>query len=149
MTRAYRSMKSESNAVRPVLGDSSSKLGIRPVDLQERDGNAHPGEGGMSVVSSIAGFRRRIVKKKFSPEMLPVRMSDSGKIPGASGRNSLHVFRIGDGDFEAGSLNEVLLLQPDNDDHGTVQPAHVMPYNDYRQAIIDTRDQWVSGEEDE
>jgi hypothetical protein len=142
-------MKSEAGAVRPVVGDSSSKLGIRPVDIEQRQGNAHPGEGGMSVVSSIAGFRRRIAKKKFSPEMLPVRMNDSGKIPGASGRNSLHVFRIGEGAFEAGSLNELLFLQPDEDDHGTVQPAHAMPYNDYRRAIIDTRDQWVSGEEDE
>ncbi len=46
-------------------------------------------------------------------------------------------------------MNDLLVLQPDKDDHGTVQPAHAMPYSDYRQAIIDTRDLWVSGEEDE
>ena len=49
----------------------------------------------MSVVSSIAGFRHRAAKCLFSPEMLPKRLHDNGKIPGASGPNSLHVFCIG------------------------------------------------------
>ena len=62
----------------------------------------------MSVVSSIAGFRIRLGKKKCDPEMLPRRLHETGKIPGARGPNSLHVFRIGEGVFESAALNEDL-----------------------------------------
>jgi hypothetical protein len=41
------------------------------------------------------------------------------------------------------------MLVPDRDDHGTVQPAAVLPYQEFKQAIYDTRDQWVSGEEED
>ena len=103
----------------------------------------------MSVVSSIAGFRHRLAKKKFDPEMLPRRLDENGKIPGARGPNSLHVFRIGAGAFEPAPLNDDLRLEPDQDEHGTVQPTRVMPYNEYRGAVVATCEQWASGEEDE
>jgi hypothetical protein len=76
-------------------------------------------------------------------------MHELGKVPGAIGPNALHVFRIGEGEFERGPLADRLLLVPDKDDHGTVQPAATMPYESYRQAIVDTRDLWVSGESDD
>ncbi len=76
-------------------------------------------------------------------------MNDSGRIPGALGPNSLHIFRIGEGPFESSPMTPLLRLEPDQDEHGTVQPSHVMPYNSYRQAIVDTCEQWVSGEGDE
>jgi hypothetical protein len=41
-----------------------------------------------------------------------------------------------------------LRLVPDKNHHGTVQPAVVMPYDRYRQAIADTRNHWVNGEAD-
>ncbi len=150
MPQMYRSMKAQVNLLRPSIGDSCTKLGVRdPKDLKSRDGRAHPGEGGMSVVSSIAGFRHRVAKCLFSPEMLPKRLHDNGKIPGASGPNSLHVFCIGQGAFESAMLTEDLRLEPDEDEHGTVQPARIMPYDDYRRAIVDTCEQWRSGEEDQ
>ena len=53
--------------------------------------------GGVSVVSSIAGLRRRVAKNLFSPNMVPQRLSDLGKVPGAIGPRNLHLFRIGEG----------------------------------------------------
>ena len=148
MPRMYRSMKSQNNLVRPVVGDTCTKLGVRtPTDLASHNGNASPGEGGMSVVSSIAGFRFRVAKKKCNPEMLPRRLHENGKIPGAD--NSLHVFRIGEGPFRAGLAQSASRLEPDGDEHGTLQPAWVMPYTEYRQAIVATHEQWTTGEEDE
>jgi hypothetical protein len=150
MPRAYRTMKAEGNPPRPVVGDSATKLGVRGQDLApDEAGNARPGKGGMSVVSSIAGLRRRVARNLFSPAMVPQRLSDLGKVPGAIGPQTLHLFRIGEGGFERGELTERLMLVPDHDDHGTVQPAATMPYGEYKQAITETRDQWVSGEGDD
>jgi hypothetical protein len=122
---------------------------VRETDLgPDSQNNAKPGRGGLSVVSSIAGLRRRIVRSLFNPTMVPQRLSDLGKVPGAIGSNSLHLFRIGEGGFERGRLTDRLVLVPDRDDHGTVQLAATMPYHEYRQAIADTQNQWVSGEQD-
>ena len=41
------------------------------------------------------------------------------------------------------------MLVPDHDDHGTIQPAVAMPYGEYKQAVIDTHNLWVSGEGDD
>ena len=148
-------MKSEGNPPRPVLGDSAAKLGVRDgqgggtADLApDAGGKAVPGRGGMSVVSSLAGLAFRVARGMFPPDLVPVRLNDSGQVPGASGRNTLHVFRIGGGEFENALLNDELRLAPDRDHHGTVQPAVVMAYGEYRQAIHRTRDDWESGEAD-
>lgn len=143
-------MKAEGKPPRPVIGDTATKLGVRERDLAaDEAGNAQPGRGGVSVVSSIAGLRRRVAKHVFSPSMVPQRLNDLGKVPGAMGPNTLHLFRIGEGAFERGPLNDQLVLVPDRDDHGTVQPASTMPYNEYKQAVYDTRNRWVSGEYDD
>jgi hypothetical protein len=143
-------MKAEGDPPRPVLGQSATTLGVRIRDLapDEQD-NAQPGQGGMSVVSSIAGLRRRVNRRIFSPKMVPQRLNDLGKVPGAIGSNTLHLFRIGEGVFERGLITDQLMLVPDYDDHGTIQPATAMPYQKYKQAIADTRDQWVNGEDDD
>ncbi|HVC96708.1 MAG TPA: hypothetical protein VND64_23725 [Pirellulales bacterium] len=143
-------MKSENVPPRPVIGASATKLGVREGDLApDEDGNARPGQGGMSVVSSISGLRRRVARNVFSPSMVPQRLNDLGKVPGAMGPNTLHVFRIGEGGFEHARLTDRLVLAPDHDDHGTIQPASMMRYEEYKQAITDTRDQWASGEDDD
>lgn len=150
MPRAYRPMKAENEPPRPVIGDSATKLGVRECDLTpDSEGNARPGQGGMSVVSSVAGLRRRVARMMFSPAMVPQRLNDSGLVPGAIGSNSLRLFRIGGGNFELAPLTDRLMLVPDRDDHGTVQPAGAMPYQEFKQAIYDTRDEWVSGEGDD
>ncbi len=149
MPTSYRSMQTDGHEVRPLLGDTATRLGVRDRDLRPDGGNAHPGRGGMSVVSSVAGLRRRVQNGLFPPSMVPVRLNDNGKVPFASGNNLLHVFRIGQGPFAAGPITEELILQPDHDDHGTVQPIVIMPYQEYKQAIVRTRDLWTCGEEDD
>lgn len=149
MPRAYRVMKAEGNPPKPFIGDSATKLGVRERDLRPNNGNAIPGRGGVSVVSSIYGLRDRVAKLKFPPDMVPQRLSDMGLVPGAIGRNDLHLFRIGVGKFEAGPLTDLLRLVPDDGHHGTIQPSSILPYATYKEAIYGTRDQWVSGENDQ
>lgn len=81
--------------------------------------------------------------------MVPQRLYDLGLVPGAMGPNTLHLFRIGEGNFEQGPITDELMLVPDRDDRGTVQPAAVMPYEEYKQTIYNTRDLWVTGEGDD
>ena len=83
-----------------------------------------------------------------SPRMVPKRLHDTGQLPGAIGPNTLHLFRHGDGAFEDGPVSPALALAVDINDHGTVQPSAIMPYADYRAAIVATRSDWVSGEGD-
>jgi hypothetical protein len=142
-------MKSEGMPLRPVVGDSATHLGVRQRDLADDNGIAQPGKGGMSVVSSIAGLRRRVAKGMFPPRMVPQRLSDMRLVPGAIGPPNLHLFKIGEGAFEIGLLTDRLRLVPDHADHGTVQPAVPMLYAEYKQALSDTREQWHSGEHDD
>ncbi len=144
-------MKSEGDPPKPVLGDSATKLGIRECDMTpDAEGNAVPGEEGLSVFSSIAGIGRRI-PDRFPPGMVPARLHDAGKVIGASGHHSLRVFRLGKGEYEEGEIADRLLLVPDGDDnpdHGTIQPDQTMPMDDYKQAIADTKEFWEDGEDD-
>ena len=140
-------MKSEETPPKPVIGESASKLGIRLKDLAPNaDGNAQPGSGGLSVVSSMAGLRTRVAKNLLPPDMVPRRLAD--RVPGAIGHQSLHLFGIGEGNFLLGPITDKLNLVPDQEAHGTIQPTVVMPYDAYKNAIVATRNQWASGEDD-
>ncbi|MEX1026899.1 MAG: hypothetical protein WD049_02670 [Candidatus Paceibacterota bacterium] len=62
------------------------------------------------------------------------------------------MFRLGDGEYEKGPIATDLELVPDDGDstdHGTIQPDRLMSYVAYRQAIINTREHWLNGEDDE
>src|SRR5579871_374791 len=120
MPIAFRPMRQEKDDL-PRVADSATGLGLRASDLTpDEAGQAHPGRGGMSVVSCIDGLRRRVAKEKFPPTLVPERLHR--RVPGAAGSNKLRVFRIGNGLFERGALTELIALETDVDDHGTVQP---------------------------
>jgi hypothetical protein len=147
MPIAFRPMKQADDKL-PYVADTMSGLGLRARDLPPDDeGQAHPGRGGMSVVSCIDGLRRRVAKGKFPPTLVPERLHK--RIPGAVGRNNLRVFRIGNGRFERGVLTERVTLEIDVDDHGTVQPCAIMHITAFKAAIISTRPMWSDGECDE
>jgi hypothetical protein len=50
---------------------------------------------------------------------------------------------MGEGPFVASPVAVDLSLCPDNPRHGTVEPARVMPVQDYRAALEATRDEWI------
>lgn len=147
MPIAFRPMKQDVDKF-PCVADTMAGLGLRPRDLTPDDkGQAHPGRGGMSVVSCLDGLRRRVAKLKFPPTLVPRRLQE--RIPGAIGPNNLRVFRIGSGRFERGVLTERVTLEVDIDDHGTVQPCSIMHITAFKAAIVSTRPMWCDGECDE
>jgi hypothetical protein len=117
--------------VRKKLGDGSSEI---PVDA---DGNGHPGSGGMSVYSSLRVMPARMVPKRLQ-----------ALIAGAAGNNGTSVWALGDGPFVSGQLAERLTLRidPDDSQHGFVEPDVIMSWSEYQEALASTQSSWVVDE---
>ena len=141
---AYRIMKSEGTTLRPVVGDSATKSGSPAEKFTTRRGGQCIAWEGRHVCVAVdcrvaTPTRGKAVE---SGRMVPRRLYDLGVVPAAAGENTLHIFRIGDGVFERGPIALCLTLLPDPDidgktgDHGTIEPATTMRYDEYRQAII-------------
>lgn len=73
-------------------------------------------------------------------------------MPDAAGSNKAACFRLGDGSFEAGRLEEGLALRPDEEVpgvgvvHGVVEPESIMDVDSYIRALEATRDKWEKDE---
>jgi hypothetical protein len=136
----YRSMLMDGD--RPRTGCTAITLGVRvPPDdnadiLVQPDGTVVPDTGGMSVAPSwrtLPIFR------------ISRRLRD--KIEGATGRQDVYCWRMGNGPFLAGTLASGLVLKPDSAAHGTVEPEKAMPLHHYQAKLAETRDQWVIDED--
>lgn len=146
MPTAFRPMKEDDDSL-PRVADFAWGLGLRPCDLTpDEAGQAQPGRGGMSVVSGIDGLRRRVARKRFPPTLVPERLHE--RVPGAIGSNEIRVFCVGEGRFERGAVTEQVVLEPDRDDHGTMQPSMAMEITVFKEALIATRSLWRDGESD-
>jgi hypothetical protein len=53
---------------------------------------------------------------------------------------------MGEGDFQDGALAPGLNYRRDNETHGLVEPAAVVPLADYEAVLAATRDQWIIDE---
>jgi hypothetical protein len=132
MPRIYRSMEGDNQ--KPRLGASATTLGVRPeVDIPVDAGTVHPGTGGMSVSPSL---------QELPPHRIPERLRSF--VPNARGKNTLIVWRMGDGAFAAGPVAERLQLRPDpaGTSHGFVEPEVRMSLSEYQEALHATRDLW-------
>lgn len=129
----------------PDLGETASTLGVRvPKDIhRDEDGNVAPdGKHGMSVRPSLDAYMddaSAFVPRRYKDKD-PVRFRN------AAGNNNLMTFRLGDGSFTRAPINEHLDLSPDKADHGVIEPAKRMPLESYRQAIAETRLDWLPDE---
>lgn len=139
MPRVYRVMKGDKTG-KPQIGDTSVTLGVRvPADIApDSSGMVQPGTGGMSVAPSMGDLPAR---------MVPVRLRS--RVPGASGRDSLNVWGMGEGAFEEASLAADLSLRPDpkNPRHGFAEPEIRMALDRFRAALAATRSDWMVDEE--
>ncbi|MEO6733210.1 MAG: DUF6443 domain-containing protein [Ferruginibacter sp.] len=117
----YRSMMQDSYG-NPVVGESRRMLGVVPEDPNNpktkggdiivNAGNVETGTGGMSASPSILGLPKH---------RKPALYGGTGKDP---------VFRI-----RLKYLGPKLKFVPDSPNHGTIQPATNMTYEEYKKAI--------------
>jgi hypothetical protein len=108
----------------PALGSTARSLGARrgldiPVDSL---GLVRPGNGGFSV----------------SPDD-PMNLPNHRRPPewGGTGKDPIWA-------LATESLGNSLVYRPDPDEptHGFIEPAEVMPFEEYQQALYDTRESW-------
>ncbi len=124
----------------PVVGTASRELGVRvppdpnaDVDLDEGGGVILNGKG-MSVVANWRNLLPHLVPKRLRPVF-----------PGAAGSNRLACFRLGEGSFIPGSLNDRLsLMLKDHDTRsGNIVPAEPMSQGELQDALAATRAEWL------
>ena len=127
----------------PVVGKQSKELGVRvppnehaDVDL-EQDGQVVLNRRGMSVAAHW-----RFLK----PHLVPRRLKDH--VYGASGPNSLAIYRYGDGEFVESDLNEylALALKRGSMEQANVVPARAMSLDDFVMHLVGMREHWIPEE---
>ena len=122
------------------MGEGSNTLGIRRnYDIKtQSDGTVLPKTGGMSVAPSLRETNPLKIPKRFLA-LFP-------EIEGIQGGNSLRVWTMGAGVFQAAPLTPKLALTLQNPTHGFVEPDAAMPLADYEAALYETRDEWILDE---
>jgi hypothetical protein len=134
--RAIRIMAAEGGV--PKVGETATTLGVRAADIEADDKGQVGSDGtqGMSVRPNLAAY---------PATFLPKRLREKGW-PNAAGSNNGRVFRLGEGAFVKANVGDHLVLVPDGEAHGVIAPSHVMQLDDYRKAIVATRESWVDDE---
>jgi hypothetical protein len=135
MALIYRVMAQDGDY--PMVGETSHQLGVRAgIDLPvDENGNVHPEMGGMSVSPDW---------KLLPYFLIPKRLRQL--VPAARGSNSRRCWKMGDGPFELGNLAEGLVLRPDSQEHGVVEPAQATSLTEFQAELAATREHWVDGE---
>jgi len=121
--RLFRSMQAQGDV--PAVGSSARTLGARFDDIEvDDDGLVRPGTGGISVAPDEA---TNLPAHRLLPEY-----GGTGKDP---------VWWIGEDD-----LGDRLSYRPDPDpdtpNHGFIEPAHTMTFEEYQQALQSTQARW-------
>ena len=124
----------------PIVGSNSKELGVRvppnphaDVDVKP-DGTVELNGKGMSVAKHWTLLRSHLI---------PTRLSHIR--PGAGGPDSLACYRIGEGTFSVGPLNDdlELCLKPGQTESGNIVPSRVMPIGEFQRALGATRGEWA------
>ena len=130
-------MKRDSADELPVVGSSSSDLGIRlGIDITvDSTGNVVLDASGMSVAP---GWRSLNITR------IPKRLRRI--VPGARGPNSTSCYTMGVGPFQNGLVANGLELIPDLGlvpiVHGVIAPVQIVPLTQYQTDLENTRTAW-------
>ena len=144
MPLIFRAVLRDDHDGKPVVGAAGTKLGARlPPDPRadipvKMEGSVESKKGGMSVTPRWRDLPGHRVPKRLK-----------SIFPAATGSNSLHLWKMGDGDFLDSPVTTELNLRLDPKKpttHGFVEPAFKMSAADYQAAIAATRDAWVIDE---
>lgn len=122
--RVFRGIHAAEDGL-PEVGPTGRYPGVRPdIDIPvDGNGVVEPGAGGMSVVPPPV--------TNLAPHRLPREFGGRSRDP---------VFEL-----DTDELPEKLTYRPDPDnpeEHGFVEPAHRMSFEEYERAIHETRGLW-------
>ena len=142
MPRIYRPMKRGNDGL-PLTGTQSKELGVRVPPNERADidvadhGIVTLNRRGMSVAADW---------RLLQPHLIPKRLNDV--CYGASGPNSLSIYRHGEGDFEEGPVNETLslALKDGSSRHANVVPVSETQIDEFLSQLAATRPHWIDEE---
>jgi hypothetical protein len=133
MPLVFRVMKKDTDGFPAV---SPTSLGVRPLDVDVDSANNVQVNGkGMSV---SPGWRDINITR------VPKRLRQ--KLAGASGSNNSSCFRAGTGPFQQAPFAKGLTLEPDSATHGNIAPEVIVPFDEYRNDLEATRQDWKEDE---
>lgn len=124
---------------RPVVGSNSRELGVRvppnpnaDVDLDDR-GNVILNAKGMSVARNWRNLPPHLVPKRLRPVL-----------PAASGSNQLFCYKLGDGPFRSGPINDqlILVLKAHDPRSANVVPSQLGQVRVFQDDLAATRSDW-------
>ena len=143
MPLVYRAMLAD--GLSPLVFPAALGLGARVSPDEHND--IAVGEDGM-VESHTGGMSVAPEWRLLPIHRIPRRLR--AKFARAAGKNSVFLWRMGDGPFVAGPFADRLLFRPDPakpNQHGFVEPVDRMRADEYQEALAATRDQWILDEE--
>ena len=130
MPRIYRSMARDGDF--PKIGPTAQTLGARvPGDIPEQGGIVQPGTGGISVSPSW---------RNLPTWRIPKRLIHL--VAGASGKDTLHCWCMGEGPFVSGAISVGLQLRKDGPSHALVEPSGAMTVDEYQARLAETQESW-------
>ena len=107
-------------------------------DVVDPNGCVGPGGGGMFVSPRLADIHFSRVPKRLR-----------NLVPGARGKNSDHVFRLGEGKFVSADVSPALTLRPDDGHtprHGVIEPRASVRIEQFQNALAATQSDWTIDE---
>jgi hypothetical protein len=139
MPKIFRSMRRDGQF--PEVSPTAKGLGVRPGPPPNGDiavtpaGSVLPGTGGLSVAPEWQLLPQHRIPKRLR-----------SKFPRAQGSNDVHLWRMGAGPFLTSSVTASLVLKPDGQRHGTVQPVVECMLQAFQLSLAATRESWVEVE---
>jgi hypothetical protein len=138
MATIYRSMKKAGDDL-PVVGSNAKELGVRvppnpnaDVDLDDQ-GNVLLNGKGMSVAQNW---------RNLPPHLVPRRLRTI--LSSAAGSDQLACYKLGDGPFQAGPINDrlILVLKAHDPRSGNVVPSQSGQVREFQDDPAATRSDW-------
>jgi hypothetical protein len=138
MATIYRSMKRADDDL-PVVGSNARELGVRvppnpnaDVDLDDQ-GNIILNGKGMSVARNWRNLPPHLVPRRLRPVLST-----------AAGSNQLSCYKLGDGPFQAGAINDrlILILKAHDPRSGNVVPSQLGQVQEFQDDLAATRSDW-------
>lgn len=128
----------------PAVGARGGMLGVRvppdehPDVVADGNGCVGPGGGGMSVSPRLTDI---------SVTRVPKRLRNL--VPGARGKDSDRVFRLGEATFALAEVSPALTLRPDDGHaprHGVIEPSDCVRVEQFQTDLAATQSDWVIDE---
>ncbi|BBO34423.1 hypothetical protein [Lacipirellula parvula] len=141
MPLMFRTMKKEDDN-HPAVDYSGKGLGVRGAAVNGQTDISTDASG--MVILDGSGMSVAPSWRELPFFLIPKRLIEHA--PAARGSQSLHCFRMGDGQFIDSPIAAGLELKVDKPLHGNITPEEPVTLQQFQQDLANTRGQWTIDE---